>query len=116
MATGGIAVVHADGVQVIRLFLHFWDAKGSLDLAFEVADVLFHLSDLLLQLLVVLTHELNGFSCFGLVASGDLILERLMVLHFLTAGRNDILVYLVRLILLFEEVPYKRKHRPDVIV
>ena len=65
---------------------------------------------------MILTHHFYRICCLALVSGCDLIFQGLMVFDLIRACRDDILVYFILTILLFEEVANKCEHRPYVVV
>lgn len=96
--------------------LHFWNPKGSLNLTLKVSYLLLHHVYLLRKLRMILKYHLNCIFYLNFVSGGDLIFEGLMVFDFICTCHNDILVYFILTILLFEEVANKCEHRPYVVV
>ena len=96
--------------------LHFRNPKRSLNLTLKVSYLLLHHVYLLRKLRMILTHHFYRICCLALVSSCDLIFQGLMVFDFIRACRDDILVYFILAILLFEEVANKCEHRPYVVV
>lgn len=104
MPAGSVAVVDANGMQMIWLLLHLRDTKSCFDLGFEVTHLLLHLVHLTAELRVVLSHELDSVTRLRLVRARDLILEWLMAFYFVLRPSYQVRVNLILLILLLKKV------------